>query len=122
MIKDLFGILVIVSVNVIKWIDYEYCKCRKILVDKLVDECTETLEEVKLAKITLAKNENNYKCSSCTEYILLIIVFFTVLMELLFILFIKIGLWLKIMFPALNLVFPKKQRFCKHINGKNQTN
>ena len=52
----------------------------------------ETLEEVKLAKITLAKNENNYKCSSCTEYILLIIVFFTGLMELLFILFIKIGL------------------------------
>ena len=82
----------------------------------------ETLEEVKLAKITLAKNENNYKCSSCTEYILLIIVFFTGLMELLFILFIKIGLWLKIMFLALNLVLTKKQRFGKHINGKNQTN
>ena len=37
-------------------------------VDKLVDECTETIEEVKLAKITLAKNENNYKCSS-TDFV-----------------------------------------------------
>ena len=46
-----------------EYLDYENCKCRKILVD----ECTETVEEVKLAKITLAKNENSYKCSSCTE-------------------------------------------------------
>ena len=26
---------------------------------------------MKLAKITLAENENNYKCSSCTVYIIL---------------------------------------------------
>ena len=44
----------------------------------LVDECTETAEEVKLAKITLAENENSYKCSSCTVYIVLMIVVFTV--------------------------------------------
>ena len=30
-------------------LDYENCKCRKKLVDKLVDECTEIVE-VKLAK------------------------------------------------------------------------
>ena len=36
------------------------------LVDKLIDECTETIEEVKLAKLTLAKNENENKYSSCT--------------------------------------------------------
>ena len=36
------------------------------MVDKLVEECTETVEEVKLAKIALAKNENSCKCSSCT--------------------------------------------------------
>ena len=70
MIKDLFGILLIVSVNLItrvvgEYLDYENCKCRKKLVDKLVDESTETAEEVKLAKITLAENENSYKCSSC---------------------------------------------------------
>ena len=39
---------------------YENCKCRKKIVDKLVDECTETVEEVKLTKITLTENENSY--------------------------------------------------------------
>ena len=44
---------------------------QKKLVDKLYDEYTETVEEVKLAKITLAKNENSYKCTSCTVYTVL---------------------------------------------------
>ena len=51
---------------------------QKKIIDKLVDECTGTIEEVKLAKITLAENENNYKCSSCTVYIVLMIVVFTI--------------------------------------------
>ena len=38
----------------------------------------ETVEEVKLAKITLAENENSYKCSSCTVYIALFWVFFRI--------------------------------------------
>ena len=61
-----------------EYLDYETCKCRKKLVDKLVDECTQTVEEVKLAKITLAKNENSCKCKSCTVYIVLMIVFFII--------------------------------------------
>ena len=51
---------------------------QKKLVDKLVDECTETVEEVKLAKITLAENENSYKCPSRTLYIVLFSIFFTI--------------------------------------------
>ena len=51
---------------------------QKILVDKLIDECTETIEEVKLAKITFAENEKENKYSSCTIYIILIIVVFTI--------------------------------------------
>ena len=39
---------------------------KKRLIDKLVDECTKTVEEVKPAIITLAENENSYKFSSCT--------------------------------------------------------
>ena len=39
------------------------------MVDKLVPECAEFVEEVKLAKITLTKNENKHKCSSCTLHI-----------------------------------------------------
>ena len=57
-----------------EYLDYENCKCRK----KLVDECTETVEEVKIAKITLAEKENSYKCSSCTVYFLLFWIFFTI--------------------------------------------
>ena len=44
---------------------------QKNLIDKLVDECTETLEELKRAIINLAENENSFKCSSCTVYIML---------------------------------------------------
>ena len=51
---------------------------KKKLFDKLVDECTETVEEVKLAKIIWAKNENKYKCSSCTTNILLFAIVFTI--------------------------------------------
>ena len=32
---------------------------KKAKKDKLVDECNESVEETKLAKITLAKNENS---------------------------------------------------------------
>ena len=46
-----------------EYLDYENCQCRKKLGDKLVDECAETVEEVKLVKITLAKNENKYTSS-----------------------------------------------------------
>ena len=58
-----------------EYLDYENCKYRKKLVDKLVDECAETAEEVKLAKITLAENENKYKCSS---HIVLFSIIFTI--------------------------------------------
>ena len=57
--------------------DYENCKCRKKIVDKFVDECTETIEEVKLANVTLTENEN-HKYSSCKVYIVFMIVVFTI--------------------------------------------
>ena len=41
----------------------------KKLVDKLVEKCTEYVEEVKLGKITPAENERNR--SSCILYIML---------------------------------------------------
>ena len=61
-----------------EYLDYENCKCRKKLVDKLVDECTETIEEVKLAKITLSENESKNKYNSCTVYIVLMIAVFPI--------------------------------------------
>ena len=71
-----------IACDVSEYLDYENCKCRKKLVDKLVDECAETVEEVKLAKITLAKNENKYKCSSCTLCIVLFLIIFTINVEI----------------------------------------
>ena len=55
---------------------------RKKLVDKLVEECTENVEEVKLAKITSAGDENKHKikCSSCTLYIVLFSLIFTIIL------------------------------------------
>ena len=57
-----------------EYLNYENCKCRKKIVDKLVDECTETVEEVKLVKATLVENESENKYSSGTVYIVYIAV------------------------------------------------
>ena len=48
------------------------------MVNKLIDKCTETVDEMKLTKITLAENENSYKCNSCILYIVLFSIFFTI--------------------------------------------
>ena len=34
-----------------EYLDYENCKCRKRLVDKLIEECDENIEETSLGKI-----------------------------------------------------------------------
>ena len=49
-------------------------KCRKKSVDKLVEECTESNNEV---KITLVENKNKHKRSFCTLYIVLLLIVFT---------------------------------------------
>ena len=74
-IKDFCRILEIVSGNVIKCVMLvniqimNIVNAEKKLVDELVHECTESIEEVKLVRITYAENEISYKCSSCTMYI-----------------------------------------------------
>ena len=57
--------------------DYENCKCRKKLVDKLIDECTETIEKLKSANITIFEI-GSCERSSCIVYIALMIVVFTI--------------------------------------------
>ena len=60
------------SCDVRQYLDYENCKCRKRLVDKLVEECNEIAEEVKIV------SENKNKCSSCILHIVLFLIFFTI--------------------------------------------
>ena len=61
------------SFDIGEYLDYENCKCRKRLLDKLVDECNETVdEEVKI----LDNNEN--KCKFCILYVALFPIFFTI--------------------------------------------
>ena len=91
-IKDLFEIQVVTNVNVKlcdfgEYLDYENGKCRKKIVDKLLEECTEAKNEVKLVKITLAENENKHKRNSCTLHIVLFSIVFTINWELVLVLF-----------------------------------
>ena len=64
------------SCGIGEYLHHKNCKCRKQLVDKLVEECTENLKEVKSAKITSAEYENVCK-SSCTIYVVLFPIMFT---------------------------------------------
>ena len=45
------------SCDACEYLDYKNCKCSKKLVDKLLEECTETAEKVKIV------NENKNECS-----------------------------------------------------------
>ena len=60
------------SCDVGEYLDYENCKCRKRLVDKLVDECDENIDEVKIV------SESKNKFNSCILYIVLFSIFFTI--------------------------------------------
>ena len=61
-----------------QYLDYKNCKCKKRLVDKLIDNCNETIDEVKLIKTTLAENENSYKHKFCILHIVLFSIFFII--------------------------------------------
>ena len=61
------------SCDIGEYLDYESCKCRKRLIDKLVDECDENIdEETSLVEINSTKCEHN----SCILYIVLFSIFF----------------------------------------------
>ena len=75
-IKILSGILVIVNecnkpCNISEYLDYKNCKCKKRLVNKLVEECNETIDEVKLTleKMKIAISINFAYCTLfCFQY------------------------------------------------------
>ena len=64
------------SCDIGEYLDYENCKCRKKIVDKLVKECTENIDEVKTDECNSVKIIR--KCSSCPLYIALFSIIFTI--------------------------------------------
>ena len=61
------------SCDIGEYLDCENCKCRKRLVDKLVDQCDKNIdEEVKIV------SESKNKCNSCILYIVFFSIFFTI--------------------------------------------
>ena len=81
------------SCDVGEYLDEKNCKCRKKLVDKLTEEYTENIEELKIA-------EHKNKCSSCTLYIKLFSIFFAM----------NIGIWC--LFCLFSLVLKKRCFTC----------
>ena len=65
-----------------EYLDYKHCKCEKKFVNKLVEECNETINEVKLTTV-----ENSCKCNSCILHIVLFSIFPPLILELVLILF-----------------------------------
>ena len=65
------------SCDIGEYLDYENCKCREKLVDKLVEECAENIEEAKIAEINLFEHKSVCR-SSCTLYVALFSTIFTI--------------------------------------------
>ena len=62
------------SCDIGEYLDYSSCKCRKRLVDKLVEECAKNIDEIEINGITQDKNKHKY--SSCVIYKVLFWIFF----------------------------------------------
>ena len=82
-IRDLFEILVIVNVSVNvscdvgEYLDYKNCKCRKRLIDKLVEKCCENIDG---NKVIYDSTFNDYRtiCNSWAVCIVLLVIFFII--------------------------------------------
>ena len=65
-----------------EYLDYENCKCKKRLIEELVEGSSEITDEVKIAKTTsmeLHSTEGENKCKySCTIYVVLMVIVFTI--------------------------------------------
>ena len=60
-----------------EYLDFSNCKCRKKLVDKLAEECTKNIDEVKIAERALFERRNECK-SLCTIHFVLIGIVLTI--------------------------------------------
>ena len=76
------------------YLDYKNCKCKKRLVEQLIEECTENIGETRLFEINLTECnsvENKYKHNSYTLYIALLSILCTINIGIVAIVFVFIG-------------------------------
>ena len=59
------------SCDIEKYRDYKNCKCRKKIIDKLIEECSEYIDET----LDINSSSDNKTPDSCTVYIILFCVF-----------------------------------------------
>ena len=92
-----------------EYLDYSNRRCKKKLFDKLIEECSEKTEDIKLVDITVENENSYYKCSSCKEYI--------VFMMAILIIFIGITVY----FVYYNWSFIKNNAFCIKLTTHKET-
>ena len=69
------------SSDIGQYLDYENCKCSKILVDKLVEECSENIDgNEMICNDTL--NDYEKVCNSCTIYMVLFVIVFLIIVDI----------------------------------------
>ena len=83
MIKDLFGIIghceceCDKSCDVGEYLNYKNCKCRKRIIDKLVEECSENIDVNEILDIipldAIPLNVYKKVCNSCMVYTVLFV-------------------------------------------------
>ena len=63
--------------NVGEHLDYKNCKCRKRLIDNIVEECSENIDGNEMIYNDTSKDYEKI-CNSCTAYISLLVIFFII--------------------------------------------
>ena len=66
------------SYDVGEYLDYANCKCRKRLIDQLVEECSENAEWNEVIYNSIL-NDYEKVCNSCTIYIVLFVIVFLII-------------------------------------------
>ena len=63
------------SCDIGEYLDYKNCKCRKKIIDKLIEECSENIDENKMLHNEtlniISSSDNNKTSNSCIVYIVL---------------------------------------------------
>ena len=96
------------SCDIGEYLDYQNCKCRKKLVDQLVEECSENIDGNKMID-SGALNDYKNVCNSCTVCIVLLVIFFITSITI-------SGIFIYFHWYLKKDIL--KRQFVKHINGE----